>query len=148
MDLKTGAGQAEITGLKADAIEIQAGAGEVIMSQVTAEEMSLEAGAGSLEAEKMDVKNIEVSVGAGSFNYEGKAPEELDADCAMGELVMDLSGKESDHNYSIRCAAGEVRIGDQSGSVLATERYMDNGADSEYSVDCSMGTISITFAGE
>lgn len=148
MDLRTGAGQAEITGLKADEISLKAGAGEVIMSQVEAKQMSMEAGAGSLEAEKMDVKEIEVSVGAGSFTYEGKAPEELDADCAMGELVMDLSGKESDHNYSVRCAAGEITIGNQSGSMLATERYIDNGADSEYSVDCSMGSISIAFAGE
>lgn len=148
VNLKTGAGQAEVTGLKADEISVKAGAGEVIMSQVEAKQMSMEAGAGSLEAKKMDVKNIEFSVGAGSCNYEGKAPEELDADCAMGELVMDLSGKESDHNYSVRCAAGEVTIGNQSGSMLAIERYMDNGADSEYSVDCSMGSISITFAGE
>lgn len=148
VELKTGAGQAEITGIRADEISVKAGAGEVIMNQVTADTMSMEAGAGSLQAEKMDVENIEFSVGAGSFNYEGKAPEELDADCAMGELVMDLSGKESDHNYSVRCAAGEVEIGNQSGSMLAIERYIDNGADSEYSVDCSMGTISITFTGE
>ena len=40
----------------------------------------MKAGAGSLEAEKMDVKDIEVSVGVGSFSYEGKAPEELEAD--------------------------------------------------------------------
>ena len=148
MELKTGAGQAEIYDLKADEISIEAGAGEVIMSQVAAKEISLKAGAGSLEAEKMDVKDIEISVGAGSFSYEGKAPEELEADCAMGEIVMKLSGKESDHSYSVRCAAGEVRIGDHTSSMVATERYIDNGTGSEYSVDCSMGSISITFTGE
>lgn len=148
VDLKTGAGQAEIYDLKADEISIEAGAGEVIMSQVAAKEISMKAGAGSLEAEKMDVKDIEVSVGVGSFSYEGKAPEELEADCAMGEIVMKLSGKESDHSYSVRCAAGEVRIGDHTSSMLAIERYIDNGTGSEYSVDCSMGSISITFAGE
>ena len=67
---------------------------------------------------------------------------------AMGEIVMKLSGKESDHSYSVRCAAGEVRIGDHTSSMLAIERYIDNGTGSEYSVDCSMGSISITFAGE
>ena len=75
-------------------------------------------------------------------------PEELEADCAMGEIVMKLSGKESDHSYSVRCAAGEVKIGDHTSSMLAIERYIDNGTGSEYSVDCSMGSISITFTGE
>ena len=63
----------------------------------------------------------------------------------MGNMELTLSGKETDHNYEIECAAGNVDIGSFSVSAMAAEKVINNNAVSNFDIECSMGNITIDF---
>ena len=46
----------------------------------------------------------------------------LEADCGIGNIDLDINGKESDYDYEISCSAGEVDIGDSSYSGIGHEQ--------------------------
>lgn len=126
-------------------ISIDAGAGIVEISDLKVNELELKGGAGQMEATGIKVMNAEFSVGMGELLYTGAITGNLDAECGMGNMELHLSGKETDHNYEIECAAGNVDIGSFSVSAMAAEKVINNNAVSNFDIECSMGNITIDF---
>ena len=56
-----------------------------------------------------------------------------------------LDGKESDHNYQLETSMGSMSIGDNEFAGMASERTMNYGADSDFDLTCSMGSMEIYF---
>ena len=66
----------------------------------------------------------------------------------MGNVELALEGKQSDHNYHIECAAGNIDIKGYSMAGFLGEKEIDNGADSDYDISCNMGNITVEFEEE
>lgn len=143
--IDAGAGIVEISALKAGELELQGGAGQFLLSGMELGEMYAKIGAGQMEASQMQVRNAEFSVGVGECLFDGAITGNLDAECGMGNMELTLSGKETDHNYEIECAAGNVDIGGFSVPAMAAEKVIDNNAASDFDIECSMGNITIHF---
>ena len=93
----------------------------------------------------MDILNAEIEVSMGECIYEGLIKGNLEAECDMGNLELKLSGSQSEHNYQIECAAGNIDMKGFSVAGFAAEKNIDNGADSEYDISCNMGNITVEF---
>lgn len=145
VDAEVGAGVMDITGLQAQVVEASIGAGELNLESIKANEFSVKIGAGQLNAEEMDILNAEIEVSMGECIYEGLIKGNLEAECDMGNLELKLSGSQSEHNYQIECAAGNIDMKGFSVAGFAAEKNIDNGADSEYDISCNMGNITVEF---
>jgi hypothetical protein len=145
-DIEIGAGWMEIDILSADEISLSAGAGGIAANKLACTELEVDTGAGEVTlydvtAQKMDVEN-----GLGSTYVKGMVSYKIDIECGMGNTELELTGSETDYNYDIECAMGSIDIGDKSYGALAENIYTNNKAPGECSIECSMGTVSISFS--
>ena len=145
ISIDAGAGIVEISDLVVKELKLQGGAGQFVLSDMEVGELNAQIGAGEMEATGIKAMNAEFSVGMGELRYGGTITGNLDAECGMGNMELTLSGKETDHNYEIECAAGNVDIGSFSVSAMATEKVINNNAASNFDIECSMGNITIDF---
>ena len=148
VDAQIGAGIMDIEDMQTVILEASIGAGELNLENVKADDFSAEIGAGQLMAEEMDILNAEIDVSMGECDYDGWIRGHLEAKCDMGNLELDLKGKQSEHNYKIQCSAGNIDLEDYQMVALAGEKVIDNGAESEYEITCNMGNISVEFEKE
>ncbi|MCI6469776.1 MAG: DUF4097 domain-containing protein [Lachnospiraceae bacterium] len=145
LSIDAGAGIVEISDLEVKELELQGGAGQFLLNDMKIGELKAEIGAGKMEATGINTLDAELSVGVGELLYGGSITGNLDAECGMGNMELTLSGKETDHNYEIECAAGNVDIGSFSVSAMAAEKVINNNAVSNFDIECSMGNITIDF---
>ena len=145
IDLSSGAGEFNMDGLTAIAVFISVGAGDMDIDSIVADTVGIAVGAGNVDAKNVEVEHIDLEVGMGSIDIQGKITGDMNADCAMGNISLKLQGKETDHNYDLECAMGNVKIGKNEYSGIAAERSIDNGSSSDFDIDCAAGNITIEF---
>ncbi len=109
-------------------LDVEVAAGEFINNgAVTAEKAAITVGTGNVDLKKLKVQKIE-------------------ADCGIGNIGLDIDGKESDYDYEISCAAGNVDVGNSSYSGLGHEKEISNpGASGKMELECGVGNITVTF---
>lgn len=96
---------------------------------------------GAVTAEKADI-----TVGTGNVDLENLNVQDLEADCGIGNIDLDINGKESDYDYEISCSAGAIDIGDSSYSGIGYEKKISNpGASGKMNLDCGVGNITVDF---
>ena len=96
---------------------------------------------GAVTAEKADI-----TVGTGNVDLENLNVQNLEADCGIGNIDLDINGKESDYDYEISCSAGAIDIGDNSYSGIGYEKKISNpGASGKMDLDCGVGNITVDF---
>lgn len=143
--LSIGAGNVYADVLHAEKISIEVGVGHMECSQLKSEELDVEIGAGSFDLYEFQTKNAELEIGMGSlFMSEGTITGNLYAQCGIGYLFMVLTGKETDHNYKIS-SVGSLTIGNVTRTGFGNDYRVDNYADSDFDVECGLGTIEIYF---
>ncbi|MGN1180332.1 MAG: DUF4097 family beta strand repeat-containing protein [Suilimivivens sp.] len=143
--IETGASVMKISDISVDKLEAETGAGELIMNRMNINQLNTEVGAGRMEASDIQTKDAEISVGMGECIFEGTITGNLDAECGMGNMELTLTGSETDHNYEIECAAGNVDVGSFSVSALASEKAINHNASSNFDIECGMGNVTIEF---
>ena len=85
-------------------------------------------------------------MGTGNVDLENLNVQNLEADCGIGNIDLDINGKESDYDYEISCSAGAVDIGDSSYSGIGHEKKISNpGASGKMDLDCGVGNITVDF---
>lgn len=145
ISLDIGAGEFNIKSIMAREVDISVGAGKVTIENISASEADISVGAGSLDMTGLDAGDLTLEVGMGSIDVEGRISGDADLECGMGNISMKLQGLESEYNYILEAAMGNIRIGDSKYSGLASERRVDNGSRSTFDVECAMGNIEIDF---
>lgn len=147
IDIEVGAGECHFDGLHADgAVSLETGAGKLNVGKLSCDTADVSAGAGKVVIDDaMVAKDAGIEIGMGSIEFTGTVEGNLAAECSMGNILMSLRDAETDHNYSIDCAMGTVRIGGSSYSGMASERNIDHSSTSNYTIECSMGTVALDF---
>lgn len=143
--VEAGAGRIELYDIKADTLDGQIGAGEMILGNASVGELVLEIGMGRFEGFDINATNVDITVGMGESVYSGDISGKLNAECNLGNMVLHLEGKETDHNYQIECSAGNINLGGRSFTGLGAERSINNGVSSNFDIQCNMGNIDIDF---
>ena len=129
-----------------DKIELSLGAGEISSeTALQVGKLEIELGAGQIILDSVAANTLDAEVGMGSLNYTGDIGNKANVECAMGSVELELAGEETDYNYRLQVAAGEVGIGKRSYGGVAGETRIDNNAAKEIEVECAMGSIDISF---
>lgn len=145
ISISVGAGLAEIGELRADEIELVAGAGVMVSDRIVCRSLAAETGAGKVTLNGIEARDMTLNVGAGYAYAQGSVSGDLDVECGVGAAELALAQTFEAYNYKVECAAGAVIIGDKSYSAFVDDKYIDNKALSECSLECSMGSIKIDF---
>lgn len=146
VELSLGAGDFDIQTLNATTVNAEVGAGRLQITALQTEYLDVELGAGQVKIEEATVyENADLEVGAGELTFSGKVPEDLKAECAMGNMEIRISGStEADHNFALDCVAGNLTVGGEAYSGVA-EQKIDNNVSSDYDLECAMGNLTILF---
>lgn len=151
-ELEMGAGSLTYPSLQADSASVNVGAGGIELQSAQVKELEIEVGAGQAEVTDMQVTKLDVTVGMGEFLGDGVIDGNVKMDCSMGNLELRVTGRQEDFNYEIEGALGNISLEGESGTQsfggFAQERSIDNGADKEMEISCSMGNIAIRFQEE
>lgn len=129
-----------------DKIEFALGAGQISSETgLQVGKLEIELGAGQITLDSVMTNTLDAEVGMGSLEFAGDIRKKAEVECAMGSVQLELAGKETDFDYKLEVAAGEISIGDSSYAGIAGEKYIDNSADKEIDIECAMGSIDISF---
>lgn len=109
-------------------------------------EFDVEAGVGSVVATDIRTQELDIECGVGSIEFSGTVDKKCSVECGVGEVTLSLAGGEEDFNYEVECGIGEILLGNQEFSGIGNERRINNGADKKMSLECGVGSISVSFA--
>ncbi len=145
--LELGAGAFHIDSLRANSCTVEIGAGQLTAEELVTDNFVCEVGAGQAVIENAAfTSSVALSVGAGELKLTGEIPCDLDAECGMGNVVINvLNSREEDHNFEMDCAAGNLQAGSHGISGLAGDKSVQNGADSTFKLKCAMGNMTVNF---
>lgn len=138
--------------MNAKELKCDVGAGSLYFSHMLAKEAEFELGMGEISTWEADVEKMDFQIGMGSMSFAGKISGDVKGECSMGSMVMEVEGKAEDHNYRVEASMGSIQIegssyaGNYSG--MGVESDVDNGADSTFDLETSMGSIEIYFTNE
>lgn len=140
-----GAGVAELGELSAQEIDMEVGAGMISADRINCQSLDVETGAGRVTLNGIEAGEMSLIVGAGYAYAEGSVSHDLNVECGIGVVELKVQEAFEDFNYNINCAAGSVTLGNRSYSVFADDKYINNKAPAECSLDCAMGSVSMKF---
>ena len=113
-------------------------------------ETDLDIGAGEVAMENgslISCEKLALDVGAGSCTLNLDLSKDAEVECGIGEIALNLQGKESDFDYEVECGIGSVQIGDMEYSGFGTDKKITNRSKKKIDVQCGVGSISIDFEG-
>lgn len=146
VSLSLGAGDFTIDKLAAGELNMEVGAGRVQIASLEADRIKCQLGAGQVTFKDALAEKADFEIGVGELVYTGNITGDMSAECAMGNMELHVKGsRETDHNYKLECVAGNMTVGDSNYAGLASEKDINNGADSTYQLECAMGNMTVTF---
>lgn len=130
-----------------ESADISIGAGSaVLIGELKAQELDIEVGAGSLtDTGQIQAQECSVSVGAGEASLQYLDAAEIDVECGLGDFEMTLAGVETDYNFDLECAMGDMTVGSEKFSGLAMDKEIDNGAGRSVDLECGLGSVTVDF---
>lgn len=145
IDVEVDAGMAMIESLYGNEIEVSANAGTLEIYEVTAKKLSANVGAGSLLIQNFSAEDVELDASAGSLTVEGKIERDADIECGVGSISVTLQGVETDYDYQLECAMGEIDLDGEEYTGISKEKRIKNGGKGTFDIECSMGNVTINF---
>lgn len=143
--LDLGAGEVDFDDIKAKQVTMQVGAGQITCKNLETDNMDLNVGLGEIRIKDMKVNNVTGTVGMGNLDLDGEVLESADLNCSMGNIDLKVDGSKEDYNYEIKSSMGNVDIGHESYSGVGNKKSIDNGADRDIIIECSMGNATVKF---
>ena len=143
--MNVGAGELRCQSIAADNLKIKVGAGKIIAENFDSEKSVISVGAGEITVNAGVSADMDIDVGMGSFTFHGTANGDLVANCGVGNVQMWLDGDQRDYNYHVKCAMGNITVGNNSYGGMATDQHIDNNAAYQCKLDCGMGRIAVHF---
>lgn len=145
VEVSLGAGQLTLDNLTVQDMTASIGAGQLLMEDMELDTLDVSLGAGELRTEDVTVDILSASIGAGNMEFSGAVTGSADISCNMGNVSMELDGTKEDFNYQLNCVAGNMDIDGDSFVGAAVDRFIDNGAEKNMEINCSMGNVEVDF---
>ena len=144
-EISMGAGWVEGYGLRADKASLEIGAGTVDVADAEVGRLEVSIGAGDVNFGWLEAESLKADVSMGGFAATGRLLGNADIQCAMGSVALLLEGRKGDFDYKLSCAMGSIDFDDEESYSLVQEKKVDNRAGKEMDIECSMGSVSISF---
>lgn len=146
MTVESAASVIEFGKMAAADVELDVSAGTISWSELKAQELSIEMAAGTVTGQNVAISgSTDIDLSAGTVEISGVLGTETDIEMTAGMVNIALADAYTDYNYDVSCAGGSVTVGDQKLEGLAKSLEVSNRAAKYIDVECSMGTVDISF---
>lgn len=128
-----------------DEIDIDVDAGKCSMAlAAVCDKLILDVDAGSVNVSSLQAEQAEIECDAGSVFFEGKVINNGAVSVNAGSAEIGLKDRDvMDYNYDISVGAGSIEINEKKYSGLASEDYINNHADADWTLECNAGKIEM-----
>lgn len=127
-------------------IEIEALNGTVLAEKIVADNVAIEIDNASVQIDELIVTDkAELQINAGQMVIGYYAGKRLEAECAMGSIMVVCEGKQNDYNYDLECGMGNIQIDQNGYSGIGKELQMNNESKKSIKAECAMGEIILEF---
>lgn len=126
-------------------VAITVAVGEFRIEHLVAERVDMEVSTGTVAIETMEAGEVSAGVGMGTLKLNGSTLGDMILNCGMGVMEIVLEADQNAYNYDISGSAESVQIGTDTLAGMVMERWIDNGADKQIVLSCSMGSVKIKF---
>lgn len=127
-------------------IDVEAGTA-ALDHDLNTREFSASVGAGTLEnSGVISAREADIEVGVGILTLTGLDAEYIEAECGIGTMELEATGKKTDYNYRLSCGAGTLSLEGEEFSGLGASKIVDNdGGARKMRLECGMGTLDVSF---
>jgi hypothetical protein len=140
------AGNVEAEELQAANGSFQVSAGRLAVNKlVITEESDYIIGAGQMSLRNVSLRDISVECGVGDVTIAGSVSGDSDIICNVGNVDLDLDGKEEDYSYDISASIGNINIDNNSYHSISNRIINNATAENNLSLKCEIGNISVDF---
>ncbi len=159
ISLDLGVGDITLVRLSVDELNIDSGTGDIFIGTLTCQELDVDTGAGEFTADFIQAfESADIAIGAGSITVSKYAGNALNLDCAVGNAEITAAGRETDYNYQLEAALGNIYLDHHlydfsephhgvhhdEGSLLD----IHHDADREIQISCGLGNAELNFTEE
>lgn len=127
-------------------IEIEAVNGTISADKIVADNVTIEIDNASVKIDELVVEDkAELQINAGQMiigYYDGT---KLEAECAMGSILVVCEGNRSDYNYDLECGMGNIQVDEDSYSGIGEDIQVNNESEKFIKAECAMGEILLEF---
>ena len=110
--------------------------------------VEIAAGIGEIEVQDgfLLCQKLSLDSGVGACNLSVDASEKVEIEGGIGEVVLNLKGKETDFNFDLDNGVGEVVIGNSHLKQLGADEWIDHDASKTVDIDNGIGSITVHFS--
>ncbi len=132
-------------GMRFREASFEMGAGTLTIEEIYADDFSVKVGAGDIEVTDFQAYEGKLECGAGNIFAKGFVESDVDISCGVGQIEFTACGYETDYDYEIDCAVGEVICGSMDYSGLGRSKKVDNRAGREMEISTGAGSVVVHF---
>ena len=92
-----------------------------------------------------EFEEFSLHVGAGNVVLGEIQARKVSIECGAGRVAYAAPGVETDYNFDMECAVGNIKVGTTEYSGLATKKKINNNAQKNIEMECGAGEIVVTF---
>lgn len=149
VNLYLAAGLLDAEELSAKSVSLEVDAGSMKIFQLVAgNTLELKNGVGEIKVYDALTENVTVDNGIGAISITGAFSGRNVIKCGVGEVKLTMTDRDRvNFNYKVSCGIGEVEIGDMVFHGEAENTSYDHTEADYFELDCGIGHIEITMAG-
>nr|WP_294492016.1 DUF4097 family beta strand repeat-containing protein [uncultured Anaerosporobacter sp.] len=145
LEIKIGAGRAELCDMETDTVDFEIGAGELVADKlIVNNESSLEVGAGKIAIKDLIAKDVSLDCGVGEIDIKGDIRGSSSANCGMGHISIKLKEPESRYDFGLSCGLGNININGDNYSFTSDSNRYGNDAEYEFDIECGVGSVEVS----
>lgn len=132
--------------MQAKDIKVEVSAGTINWSGLTTDKLSIAMAAGSVIGENTIILDeTDIDMKAGAVTLAGILGKDVEIEVAAGKATLKLAHSMEDYNYDLSCAGGSIKLGDERVEGIVRDREMDHNAEYNMDIECSVGTVELSF---
>lgn len=143
VEIKTGAGEVNISNLNSKKLDLELGAGNVTINNIKVEkETEIDGGVGKVQINQAEFTDLDLDVGVGNFQMSAKLEGNSKIDSGIGKLSLNLSGSKDEYRILTSTGIGKFTIDGK--QVEDGNRY--GSGDSNIKITSGIGETEVTYS--
>lgn len=109
------------------------------------DKVSVDMGAAECHIEQIQTSKLDIDTGVGAVVFTGTVTGDVELEAGVGDITLNLPGRQEDYNYKIECGVGQIQVGSSHYTMLSHETHVNNNAPHTMDLECGVGSVHVNF---
>lgn len=144
IDICADAGNVVCNDISAEILNIDADTGNIEVNGCSiAGEMKIDCSAGNVDIDDAAASELYISLNIGNIEWSGDISGDINAECNMGNITVELADSIKDYNYKLTSNMGNITFNGNEYTGFSESVNLHNGAEKNIVLNTNMGNIDI-----